>query len=171
MTVTAPPPIRIVTFTPERAFAFESLNREWIERFFRIEDSDLKVLRDPQRHILDGGGQIFFALDGDDAVGTVAAVRTAPDVFELAKMGVKPSHQGRGIGELLVRAAIEYAAATGAAKMFLDTNDTLGTAIRLYERLGFVHAPRSTPSVYERSNVYMELSLMRPLAEPDGRAS
>ena len=39
--------IRVVPFTSERAEAFESLNREWIERFFRMEESDRKVLRDP----------------------------------------------------------------------------------------------------------------------------
>lgn len=151
--------VRVVPFTSERAEAFESLNREWIERFFRMEESDIKVLRDPQRYILDGGGQIFFAVDGEDAVGTVAAVQTAPDVFELAKMGVSPSHQGHGIGERLVRAAIDYARASGATMMFLDTNSALHSAIRLYERLGFVHATRPTPSVYERSDVYMELRL------------
>ena len=74
-------------------------------------------------------------------------------------MGVSPSHQGQGIGERLVRAAIEYARASGATMMFLDTNSALHSAIRLYERLGFVHATRPTPSVYERSNVYMELQL------------
>lgn len=150
-------PIRIVTFTSERAPAFEKLNREWIERFFHMEESDTKALRDPQRYVLDGGGQIFFAIDGDEAVGTVAAVRTAPAVFELSKMGVSPSYQGRGIGERLVRAAIDYAKVSGATMMFLDTNSALQSAIRLYERLGFVHVTRPTPSVYERSNVYMEL--------------
>ena len=32
-------------------------------------------------------------------------------------------------------------------------------AVRLYERLGFQHAPRPHPSAYERSNVYMALQL------------
>lgn len=155
------PAIHIVPFTADRAAAFESLNREWIERFFRLEESDLKVLLDPQRQILDAGGQIFFAIDGDEPVGTVAAVRTAPDTFELAKMAVRPSHQGHGLGALLVRAAIDYATAAGATTMFLDTNSALTTAIRLYERHGFVHTPRPYPSSYERSNVYMELLLTR----------
>lgn len=153
--------MRIVPFTVDRAAAFESLNREWIERFFRLEESDLKVLRDPQRQILDDGGQIFFAIDGDDAVGTVAAVRTAFDTFELAKMAVRPSHQGHGLGAMLVRAAIDYATAAGATTMFLDTNSALTTAIRLYARHGFVHATRSGPNPYERSDVYMELRLKR----------
>lgn len=151
--------IRIVPFTSDRKEAFEALNREWIERFFRLEESDVKVLRDPQGKVLDGGGQIFFAVDGDEAVGTVAAVRTAVDTFELAKMAVRPSHQGHGLGALLVRAAIDYAAAAGATKMFLETNSSLTTAIRLYERHGFAHAPRPGASPYARSNVYMELPL------------
>lgn len=154
--------IRVVPFTDDRAAAFEALNREWIERFFRLEESDVEVLRNPQGLIIEGGGQVFFAVDGDEAVGTVAAVRTAADTFELAKMAVRPSHQGHGLGALLVRAAIDYATAAGASKMFLDTNSSLTTAIRLYERHGFAHAPRPGASPYVRSDVYMELVLNRP---------
>ena len=68
-------PIRIVPFRADLAPAFAALNREWIERLFTIEPADLKTLNDPVASILDGGGAIFFALDGEIAVGTVAAVR------------------------------------------------------------------------------------------------
>ena len=115
------------------------------------------MLRDPHASILSAGGQIFFALDGPAPVGTIAAVRQSDAVFELAKMAVRPSHQGRGLGERLGLAAIQHARECGAAMMFLETNNILQNAIRLYARLGFVHAQRPGPSPYERSNVYMEL--------------
>ena len=150
-------PITIIPFRDNLAEAFARLNKEWIERFFRLEENDLKTLHDPHGTVLNGGGQIFLALDGDTPVGAVAAVHEAPGVYELAKMAVSPSHQGRGIGEMLGHAAIDYAVAQGAEVMFLDTNSALGPAIRLYERLGFAHAQRPTPTVYERSDVYMEL--------------
>ncbi len=150
-------PITIIPFREDLAEAFARLNQEWIERFFRLEESDLKTLRDPHGSVLAGGGQIFFALDGDTPIGAVAAVHTSPGIYELAKMAVSPSHQGRGIGEMLGHAAIDYALGKGAEVMFLDTNSALGPAIRLYERLGFTHAQRPQPSVYERSDVYMEL--------------
>lgn len=153
--------IAIIPFRDDLAAAFARLNQEWIERFFRMEASDLKTLNDPHGSVLAGGGQIFFALDGDTAIGAVAAVHVSPGVYELAKMAVSPSHQGRGIGEMLGHAAIDYALGKGAEVMFLDTNSALGPAIRLYERLGFAHVQRPQPSVYERSDVYMELRFDR----------
>src|SRR4051812_18597108 len=149
--------IPIVPFRQEFSDAFALLNQEWIEQFFRMEESDRKMLRNPHASILSNGGQIFFALDGPTPVGTVAAVRQPDGVFELAKMAVRPSHQGRSLGERLGRAAIQHARERGAAMMFLETNSILQNAIRLYERLGFTHAPRPHSSPYERSNVYMEL--------------
>ncbi len=150
-------PITIIPFRDDLAEAFARLNQEWIERFFRLEENDLKTLRDPHGSVLAGGGQIFFALDGGTPIGAVAAAHTAPGIYELAKMAVSPSHQGRGIGEMLGHAAIDYALAKQAEVMFLDTNSALEPAIRLYERLGFARAQRPIPSAYERSDVYMEL--------------
>ena len=149
--------ITIIPFRDDLAEAFARLNQEWIERFFRMEESDRKTLHDPHGSVLAAGGQIFFALDGDTPVGAVAAVHASPGTYELAKMAVSPSHQGRGIGEMLGRAAIEFALAQRADVMFLETNSALAPAIRLYERLGFAHAQPPVPSVYERADVYMEL--------------
>jgi putative acetyltransferase len=151
----------IVAYRPELAQAFAQLNQEWIERFFAMEASDVRMLHDPEGSILSAGGQIFFALDGDTAVGTVAAVRTSASRFELAKMAVRPSHQGRGIGEMLGRAAIAHAREAGASMIALETNRVLHSAIRLYERLGFAHATPPHPSPYARSDVYMELRFDR----------
>lgn len=152
-------PIRIVPFRADLAPAFAALNREWIERLFTIEPADLKTLNDPVASILDGGGAIFFALDGDTAVGTVAAVREGTGRYELAKMAVAPSHQGRGIGRLLGEAMIDWARAQGATSVFLLTNSRLDGAIRLYERLGLRHRPLPGHTEYARADVYMELSL------------
>jgi putative acetyltransferase len=155
--------VAVVPFRPELAAAFASLNRDWIERFFRLEPTDLEVLGDPEGAIIEPGGQVFFALDGDVPVGTVAAARVSETVFELAKMAVAPSHQGRGLGERLGRAAIDFAWGAGARLLFLETNSRLSTAVRLYERLGFTHAVPPHPSQYARADVYMELRLdVRP---------
>jgi len=151
--------VAIVPFRPDLAAAFADLNREWIERFFRIEEADLKVLRNPEAAIISKGGQIFFAIDGTEPVGTAAALRISPTVFELAKMAVRPSHHGRGLGERLGHAVIDHARGVGARMVCLETNGVLATAIRLYERLGFVHVVRPAPSVYARSDIYMELDL------------
>jgi GNAT superfamily N-acetyltransferase len=149
----------IVPFRPELASAFAELNRAWIESLFVLEEADWKVLRNPEESIMQPGGQIFFAMDGAQAVGTAAAIRVAPETFELGKMAVRPSHQGQGLGERLGRAVIDYARSEGAAKVYLETNSRLANAIRLYQRLGFRPADFPVPSDYERADVYMELRL------------
>ena len=153
--------IRIVSYRRDLAPAFQRLNLAWIERLFVVEDADRKVLGDPERSIITPGGQILFALDGDEAIGTVAMVRYTAARYELAKMAVEPSHQGRGIGEMLGAAAIVYARDAGADTVFLLTNSSLAGAIRLYERLGFRHGVDPDPPEYARADVYMELPISR----------
>ena len=149
----------IVPFRRELAPAFTLLNRAWIERLFALEDADWKVLRDPAAAIIAQGGQIFFALDGDTPIGTAAALRVSSHRYELAKMAVDPVHQGRGLGRRLGEAAIQFARDAGAQTMFLLTNSSLTGAIRLYERLGFLHRPLPPSTGYSRADVYMELGL------------
>ena len=148
--------ITVIPFRPQYAADFRRLNLEWIERLFKVEAPDLKVLDDPEQAVIAPGGMIFFALEGDAAVGTVAMIRVAADRCELAKMGVATTHQRRGVGELLGRACIDWAMEQGIRSAFLETNSRLGNAIRLYERLGFRHAPFPHASDYARGDVYME---------------
>jgi GNAT superfamily N-acetyltransferase len=154
--------ILIVPFRRELAPAFQRLNLDWIERLFVVEEADRKVLADPERAIIAPGGQIFFALEEGVPIGTVAMIRYSPARYELAKMAVASSHQRRGIGEKLGAAGIAFARDAGAQTVFLLTNSRLAGAIRLYERLGFRHAPDPEPPEYARADVYMELPIGRP---------
>ena len=150
--------ISVVPFQTAYAGDFRRLNLDWIERLFKVEAADRKVLEDPEGAIMGKGGMIFFALDGEAVVGTVAMIRAGEGRCELAKMAVAASHQRRGIGELLGAACKRWARDTGIETIVLETNSKLGNAIRLYERLGFrrVVDPRATE--YARCDVHMELS-------------
>lgn len=147
-------------FQPEDAEAFRRLNEEWITRYFRLEEKDRKILGDTQA-IFASGGRIVMAVSSSVAVGTCALLPMEAGSFEVSKMAVTESHQGRGIGRLLLRAVIEEARAIGARRLYLETNSTLHPAIRLYESVGFRHIPsdRITASPYQRADVYMELFL------------
>jgi GNAT superfamily N-acetyltransferase len=151
--------IAIVPFRGELAGAFRRLNLDWIERLFAVETADRTVLDDPVGRIIAPGGQIFFAMDSDAAVGTTAMIFVQVGRFELAKMAVAASHQNQGIGERLGVAGIAWAREAGARSIFLQTNSRLANAIRLYERLGFRHAVDPDPSEYARADVYMELPI------------
>ena len=54
---------RLVTWRPDLRAAFERLNREWIERWFAVEDADREMFADPEAQIVEPGGQIFFVVD------------------------------------------------------------------------------------------------------------
>lgn len=153
--------MRIVGWDPRYAADFDRLNRWWLERWFTLEPLDEAYLRDPQGKVIAHGGEIFFALeDGDDApVGCCAAVPHGEGVVELAKLGVAESAHGRGIGRALCVAVIGFARARGAARVMLVSNSRLAPALRLYESLGFVHAPIPFAKPYEDADVYMELGL------------
>lgn len=149
-------PVRIVPFAPELREHFFRLNAEWLEKYHSIEPFDREVLSDPERYILGKGGRIWFALIGDEVVGTCALMPDAPGSWELTKMGVTAGHQGRGIGRKLLAAAIEGFRETGGHELFLESSSKLKPALRLYESMGFELQPGIKPgSHYARADVYM----------------
>ncbi len=153
--------VRVREFEPGDEVAFRRRNEEWISAFFTLEPKDLEVLGDPKGYILDRGGGVFMAKDGDEAVGCCALLRMADGGFELGKMAVTPAAQGRGIAKSLLQACIAKARSVGAPRLYLETNSKLLPALRLYEAFGFTSVPAGVgpPSPYARSNVRMELLL------------
>lgn len=151
--------ITIREFQPGDETAFRTLNEEWITRYFVLEPKDTASLSDPHGTILNRGGRIFMAEREGHPVGCCALMALGPGEFEVAKMAVTESAQGAGIGREILRKTIAEAQASGARRLFLETNSKLTPAIRLYESLGFRHIPpeRVKPSPYARANVYMEL--------------
>jgi GNAT superfamily N-acetyltransferase len=153
--------VSIRSFRSEDANDFRRLNEEWITRYFGLEEKDSRTLNDPGKYILAPGGYIAMAFVGRDAVGCCALIRLDDTSFEVAKMAVTPSWQGRGLGRKLLEHVISEARQLEAERLYLETNSTLTPAIRLYESLGFRHLPAGpvTPSPYQRADVYMELFL------------
>ncbi len=149
-----PNALEIIPFERRYAADFKRLNIEWLEKYFRVEPIDEEVLSQPAR-ILRGGGAIFLARYRGAIVGACALLNSGDARFELSKMAVTAGHQGRGIGRKLIETALAEYLSRGARELFLESNSKLTPAIALYESAGFVHAPRPSPSHYERSDVYM----------------
>jgi len=63
------------------------------------------------------------------------------DEAEMHLLGVKSEYRGKGLGRVLVAAAINDAKQRGYSKMILWTQPTMHAAHRLYEISGFVRAP------------------------------
>jgi len=161
--------VTIREFTPGDENAFRRLNEEWIVQHFTLEPKDEEALREPGRTILELGGRIFLAVQDDEPVGCCALLAMAPGEYEVAKMAVTEACRGSGIGTRLLETAIAAARASGATRLYLETNRKLAPAIRLYEALGFRHLPpaRIVPSPYARADVYMELRLNPPRSDPN----
>lgn len=151
--------VTIIPFDSKYAADFASLNYQWIERYFVVEEHDREILDHPMETIITPGGEVFFAISDGEAVGTCAMVRTNESMYELTKMAVAPASQGKGIANLLMRACIELARDKGAGRIFLETNSKLPTAISLYRKFGFVDTPLDPESQYSRANVRMELAI------------
>ncbi len=159
--------ITVVPYREELRAAFEQLNREWIEQYFELEEADRELFSDPEGRVLTGGGQIFFVLAGSDVVGTCAVLRHDPEVYEIAKMAVAPQARGRGLGDLLMEAAVQYGRESGARRLIIISNTVLEPAIRLYRKHGFVPVPLSADDRYRRANIRLEREL--PTTEPGER--
>ena len=150
--------IEIVNYQPNHARAFKELNEAWINQYFEMEESDRKMLDDPQGYILDKGGAIIIAEMNGIAVGTCALIKMKDKTYELAKMAVSPQVQGKKIGWKIGLATLEKARKLGADTIYLETNSVLQPAINLYKKLGFKDTDGYC-SPYARCNVQMELKL------------
>jgi GNAT superfamily N-acetyltransferase len=153
--------VRIIEFKPKYSQAFKDLNLEWLTRYFEVEPYDEIVLGDPKTHIVDKGGFVFLAKVGEEIVGTCALIRQTDRKYELAKLAVSEAYQGKHVGRLLCEAAIEKAKSLGAATLVLATSTVLGTANRLYQRLGFMPADLEImgPLPYKRQSIAMVMHL------------
>jgi DNA-binding MarR family transcriptional regulator/predicted GNAT family N-acyltransferase len=152
--------VQIVDYKPAYQEAFRKLNEEWISKYFKMEEADHKALDHPQKNIINKGGHILVALYNNEPVGVCALLKMDDPVYEyeLVKMAVSPTAQGKSIGYLLGKAAMEKARALGAKKLYLESNTILEPAINLYHKLGFKKVVgHATP--YERCNIQMELIL------------
>jgi GNAT superfamily N-acetyltransferase len=92
-------------------------------------------------------GETVVAVDEGAIVGIITlaeagATKGSPlydraDVASIGQYGVRPSHQGRGIGSTLLRLVEERAAEKGVAKTALDTSEHAADLIAFYQKCGY----------------------------------
>jgi ribosomal protein S18 acetylase RimI-like enzyme len=150
--------LAIVDYEPKYQPYFEKFNRDWIEKYFWLEDLDKYVLQQPEEAILEKGGAILMALYEGIPAGTVALRKVNDVTFEFTKMAVDETFRRKGIAEALSKAAFDKALLLGAQKVILYSQTELQPAILLYKKLGFKEVPIE-PGVYKRANIKMEINL------------
>ena len=150
--------VTIVSFDEEYSSIFYELNKLWIEESWLLEESDKFDLLNPKESIIDKGGEIFFALIDGNVIGTVAMIRSADRIYELAKMTVDINYRGNGVANKLMDQCLDYAINNNAQQIYLITNDTLVIARNLYDKYGFKEVKLDSDK-YLRGNVKMVLNL------------
>ena len=151
--------VDIIPHSPELGGHFKSISYDWLDKYFGIEEVDRELLENHKSKIIDQGGQILFAQIGEEIVGTCALINHGEGIYELAKMGVLESHQGKKIGERLAKATIEKARESKAKYVVLESSEKLKKALGLYKKLGFVEDKYLIQEPFSRCNVQLMLNL------------
>ena len=150
--------VSIIDYSPELQPQFEKINKEWVEKYFTLEPFDLEQLGNPQEIILNKGGAILFAKEGEEIIGTVGLAKSGEGTFEMIKMAVIPKAQGKKVGRLLATSILEKAKSMGAKKVVLYSNTKLEAALNLYRKFGFKETPPECGK-YGRCDIKMEIEL------------
>ncbi len=156
--------VRIVPYTPDRRDLFARLWVPWLESMTGKppEPEDLLAVSDPEQFYLRPGGAVFFAFAGDEPVGVVAVKRLSATTHEFCKLVVLDIARGQGVGRRLVEACLQFAEASGATLMMLQSFRRLEVALAMYERMGFASIPPPAEMlVLARTEVIMGMTLPR----------
>lgn len=146
--------IELLDFSNELHEPIKTLNYEWLEKYFRVEESDRISLSNPKEQIIDKGGFIFYAKLNDEIVGTASLLKKTETVFELGKMAVTAKAQGHKIGTLLLEHCLTVAKQKHIKTIVLYSNTQLVSAIYLYKKYGFKEVELEK-GLYERANIKM----------------
>ena len=150
--------IEITNYNSKYDDSFYELNKTWIEEFWMLEDSDIKDLLNPQESIINLGGEIFFAVINNLAVGTAAMIPFPDSKIELAKMTIQKEYRGKGLSKILLKRCIDFARDSKAKEIFLISNSRLLSARKLYDKFGFKEVVLDS-NKYKRGNYKMVLRL------------
>lgn len=128
-------------------WCFEQYFAELDERFDSGFDPSVSLSADARELTAPEGALIVARLHGEP-IGCVAIKFHKKSPAELKRMWVSPSARGLGVGRRLIDEAEKHAAQAGARVMRLETNRTLGEAIALYKRSGYVEVDAFSAEPY-----------------------
>ena len=151
--------IEIIDYSDDLKEAIKILNYEWLEKYFKVEPTDLQSLSHPKEEIIDKGGFIFYAKLNGEIVGTASLLKKDENLFELGKMAVSEKAQGHKIGTLLLEHCLQVSKEKQIKTLILFSNTQLQSAIHLYRKYGFTET-KMDEGLYDRANIKMEKHLL-----------
>lgn len=112
---------------------------EWVAEDENIP-YDLPLLADPSEEAVNEymeRGQCLVARMDGEIVGVAVLIPTRPGTVEIVNIAVQEPLQGRGIGKLLIRRAIEAAREQGVRTIEIGTGNSSIHQLLLYQKCGF----------------------------------
>ncbi|NVJ46318.1 MAG: GNAT family N-acetyltransferase [Cytophagia bacterium] len=140
-------------YRSDHTSAFKSINSEWIEEYISLNWEDNLILNNPQKMIIDKGGNIQIASTRANPIGTICLEKCGESLM-ITNLGVLKGHRGMGVGNSFV---FLYWRKQGASKVWLETSQKLQTAISLSKTLTFEDMNAASRS--SRCDVLMRLRL------------
>lgn len=159
--------VQIRTIRPEDDRSLGLIIRSVLEEFGAAKPGT--VYHDPE---IDHLSELFDSTPGgayrvalvDGVVAGGAGIFPTPGLpqgtCELVKMYLLPAARGSGTGRALLQVVSGLAKDLGYERMYLETMPELGTAIGMYERMGFgyLDAPKGR-SGHDGCSIWMEKAL------------
>lgn len=107
--------MKVIEYEKKYKKDFIELNKNWIQKYFTIEEHDLEQL-DNVEHYLSEGAMIFFAVEDEQILSTCMALQLESNVWEICKFATNEKYKGRGAGKAVFQAAMDYAIKNKAKK-------------------------------------------------------
>jgi len=124
--------IRIVSkefgLIPEVGFAVADPILDDLYHVYHQQNAQYWIIEDTNGRIVGGGG--LSPLIGE------------PTILEIQKMYFLPELRGLGFAKKILEQCFEFAQQHDFQACYLETTEKLWQAIKLYEKLGFIHLPR-----------------------------
>jgi ribosomal-protein-alanine N-acetyltransferase len=127
-----------------------SFSLPWPESSYRYEIHDNKASR------------CLVAEDGKNGIVAMIVSWMILDELHIATFATHREHRRKGIGTLLLRAALDDAQAGGARRAFLEVRESNNAAQAMYDRLGFKITGRR-PRYYRDNDEDAILMTLEPL--------
>lgn len=150
--------MKVVPYDKKYKADFISMNKHWISQMFQLEAEDIREIEDIE-HIIDAGGNIFFALDNNDNPMACCMIGERDDGdWEIMKFAAKGMYTGTGAGNACLRACIDYAKNKGVKRIIIVSNRRCVQALHLYRKNGFVEMPVDKKKFpFERADIAFKL--------------
>lgn len=104
-------------------------------------------------------GRIWLLERGDELVGCAAVALRRKLTAQLRWVVVHRDLRGGGLGQMLVRVALDYCRERGCREVFLETTDGLDASSALYRKLGFREISNQQVSLWDGTRALIRMRL------------